>query len=60
MLVPVVSHLNFSVLNPSYCQRFLNARWAFKPTMYDCEPPVTDARKANEQYIENVWLQHFT
>jgi hypothetical protein len=29
----------------------LNARWAFKPTTYGYEPPVTDASKANEQYI---------
>jgi hypothetical protein len=53
------SHLNLSVLNHSYRQWFLNARWAFKPTTYGYEPPVTDASKANKQHTKKVRLQLF-
>jgi hypothetical protein len=35
----------------------MNARWAFKPTMYGYEPPVTDASKANEHYTKYVQVQ---
>jgi hypothetical protein len=48
--------MNLSVLSPSYHQRFLNAHWAFKPTMYGYELPITDASKANKQRTKNVWL----
>jgi hypothetical protein len=35
----------------------LNAHWAFKPTRYGYEPPITDTSKANKQYTKNVQLQ---
>jgi hypothetical protein len=38
----------------------MNARWAFKPTTYGYETPITDASNANEQYTKNVQLQHPT
>jgi hypothetical protein len=36
----------------------MNERWAFKLIKYGYEPSVTDANKANEQYTNNVRLQH--
>jgi hypothetical protein len=56
LLLTVLS-FKFLCAHPSYRQRFLNTRWAFKLTPYGYEPPVTDASKANRQYTENVRLQ---
>jgi hypothetical protein len=32
--------------------------WAFEPTTYGYELPVTDVSKANEEYTKNIWLQY--
>jgi hypothetical protein len=42
---------------PTYHQRFLNVSWAFRLITCGYEPPVTDAKKRNEQIYQNFRLQ---